>query len=788
METTVPEITRYGSIALFLLAVAFVLAAPFFWQHVELTDVPASESYENSDLYQFVYPAMHYAYGRVRSGQAPQWNARQMCGMPLLADHRIGLFQPLNAVFLLPDTGQAMALHSFICLALMGFGCVLFARSLDLDYGAALVGGIVYAFAGASAAAMSRPHLASALAWMPFLFWASREFARSGRRGWALLAGLAGAAFILSGAYAIVAVTLPLVVLYTILHGFTRRPGEFGLRIALGGILLGGALALCLAAVQWVPTAAWAMTLDSPADALWYLRSGGLLPGSFREAVAQTFSSRPGDLPRLCYVGMLPLILVPAACFQRKNWRETLVFLLAGAGAWALGAVGPQRVVAGLPREAFLYLAVFCVAILAALGADRIFKPRKDYRSVHVWPVAIVVFLALCGVFYVAEGQGRGYVIAFAILLAPFLILRQTWVSVLATCAAALLIFIDLTLASLNAYGHPYQDFPEHARRYSESLETARERALGGRVAIMSRPLDYGLPANLGLLTPIDVAGGCNLFVTREQRAWWSRLIRHGAGGDPVASWDVSPDAVQPSLLNFMTVRAILASPDTGIPADAWNETGLRLREIQTPARGTVYINESALPRVFWVPAWRLADDVDAAMDALASPGFEPARECVVDAAHGPYLEQLQRRGPGQPEAPRGEVVAAVLSTAQPAVAPEPSAPPAGEAPLTPRVTPSPGTLEERSPERLAVHVEVPQAGIVVLSDSFARGWRASLDGVPCEILRVNGIFRGVAVPAGVHDIVFTYRPASLYLGIGIALFGAALLVGSLLAAAWQRS
>ncbi|HQK75913.1 MAG TPA: YfhO family protein, partial [Candidatus Hydrogenedentes bacterium] len=125
---------------------------------------------------------------------------------------------------------------------------------------------------------------------------------------------------------------------------------------------------------------------------------------------------------------------------------------------------------------------------------------------------------------------------------------------------------------------------------------------------------------------------------------------------------------------------------------------------------------------------------------------------------------------------------------AQPAVAPEPSAPPAGEAPLTPRVTPSPGTLEERSPERLAVHVEVPQAGIVVLSDSFARGWRASLDGVPCEILRVNGIFRGVAVPAGVHDIVFTYRPASLYLGIGIALFGAALLVGSLLAAAWQRS
>ncbi len=780
METTIPQSSRYGSVALFLLAVTFVVAAPFYWQQVELTEVPASESYENSDLYQFVYPAMHYAYGRMRSGHLPQWNSRQLCGVPLLADHRLGLFQPLNAVFLLSDTGQAMALHSFICLALMGFGCALFARSLDLNYLAALVGGAVYAFAGASAAAMSRPHLASALAWMPFLFWTGREFAQSGRRIWALLAGLVGALFILSGACAIVVVTLPVLVLYAILHGFTRRPGEFGLRIALSGVVLGGTLAVCLAAIQWVPTAAWAMTLDSPSAALWYLRSGGLLPGSFREAVVQTFSSRPGGLPRLCYVGMVPLILVPAACFQRKNWREVLLFLLVGAGAWMLGIAGPQRVAGGLPRETFLYLVVFCVAVLTALGADRIFKPRKDYRSVQVWPVAIVVFLTLCGVFYVAGSQGRGYVIAFAILLTPFLILRQTWVSILVSCAVALLIFIDLTLANLNAYGHPYQDYPEHARRYSDSFEIARERALGGRVAVLSRPLDYGLPANLGMLAPIDVAGGCNLFVTRDQRSWWSRLIRQGADAEPAMSWDVSPDAAQPSLLNFMAVRAILGSPDTRIPVEVWNTTGLRLREIQTPARGDIVINESALPRAFWVPAWRMADGVDAAMAALTAPGFEPMQECVVDATHGPYLERFQRRGPGQPETPRGEVVAAALRATAAVGRPAPTAAPAGQLPPTPRLMPSIGTLEEPSPERLTIHIEAPQSGIVVLCDSFARGWRASLNGESCEILRVNGVFRGVAVPAGVHDITFTYRPASLYLGTALALFGTALLLGSL--------
>lgn len=174
-------------------------------------------------------------------------------------------------------------------------------------------------------------------------------------------------------------------------------------------------------------------------------------------------------------------------------------------------------------------------------------------------------------------------------------------------------------------------------------------------------------------------------------------------------------------------------------------------------------------------------------MAALTAPGFDPSQECVVDAAYGPDLERFQRRGPGQPETPRGEVVAAALRSTPPAVIPAPAALPAGQLPATPRLMPSIGTLEEQSPERLTVHIEVPQSGIVVLCDSFARGWRASLNGEPCEILRVNGVFRGVAVPAGVHDITFTYRPASLYLGTALTLFGAALLLGSLFTFSRQR-
>jgi uncharacterized membrane protein YfhO len=68
--------------------------------------------------------------------------------------------------------------------------------------------------------------------------------------------------------------------------------------------------------------------------------------------------------------------------------------------------------------------------------------------------------------------------------------------------------------------------------------------------------------------------------------------------------------------------------------------------------------------------------------------------------------------------------------------------------------------------------VNAPQPGVTLLADSFDSGWKARLDGKRCPILRANGIFRGVATPAGKHEIVFTYRPLSFLTGTVLS-FGA---------------
>ena len=81
-------------------------------------------------------------------------------------------------------------------------------------------------------------------------------------------------------------------------------------------------------------------------------------------------------------------------------------------------------------------------------------------------------------------------------------------------------------------------------------------------------------------------------------------------------------------------------------------------------------------------------------------------------------------------------------------------------------------TLLSYEPNLLKYRVESNKGGLVVFSEIYYPGWTATIDGQPAEPGRVNYVLRALKVPAGSHEVVMEFRPATVTTTNSIA-FGA---------------
>lgn len=87
--------------------------------------------------------------------------------------------------------------------------------------------------------------------------------------------------------------------------------------------------------------------------------------------------------------------------------------------------------------------------------------------------------------------------------------------------------------------------------------------------------------------------------------------------------------------------------------------------------------------------------------------------------------------------------------------------------------------LQEYTPNRLKYASNSTAPGVIVFSEIYydgEKGWHAYLDGKPVEHFRTDYVLRGLAVPAGAHEIEFKFEPKSVIEGNKIAYAGSFLL------------
>ncbi|MDZ4858669.1 MAG: YfhO family protein, partial [Candidatus Hydrogenedentes bacterium] len=614
----------------------------------------------------------------------------------------------------------------------------MFARAGGAGYLASTLGGIVYAFSGMSAIGASSPQLGAAITWSPLLLWAVREYSHRFDAAAAVLAGVAGALLILSGAHAFALTAGAVAAAYAVQAVVFTSKSVAGIGQRTRGLLIMVGIAFGVSAVQWLATLAWVVRLESPFDYLWALPLEFPAPATAAELFTQVFASEPGESPRLAYLGIASLALIPAALLHRRRRRDTAFFVLAGLASVVFILFFGWRLPLHFPLPALVFPILLCAALLVSIAADRLFIPRRTFRSPTVWFPVTLVLVACAILFYAFGAEVRRYVMPLAAVVVVFAPARMRGLTALCLGMVGAVLFLDLVHANRTVYTHPRQDAPACYETYAQGLAIAREQALGGRVLASARELDRGLSGNFGMIASMNAVGGAELPLTGAQSAWWDRMAGHSTGPLRASGKDVTPQSPEPGLVEFMAARVLIATAQGALHSGRWQNGGPRLREVSPAGDIRVFVLDDALPRAYWAPRAQVEVGMPATLDALVNPSFDPVQVCVVDA-----------QSPG------------IAGLANPTRSPrDTESAPASEATCS---------VADISPEHVVIRVDAVRDGVTVLADMDAPGWTATLDGNRQSILKVNGLFRGIATPAGPHVIEFRYRPWSVYLGIGIS-------------------
>jgi len=80
-------------------------------------------------------------------------------------------------------------------------------------------------------------------------------------------------------------------------------------------------------------------------------------------------------------------------------------------------------------------------------------------------------------------------------------------------------------------------------------------------------------------------------------------------------------------------------------------------------------------------------------------------------------------------------------------------------------------------PGKIGVSTEAETEQVLFVNESYHNGWQARVDGRPAEVLRGNGDFICCVVPAGRHEVEFTFWPRSFRFGLFLTLLAAVLVL-----------
>lgn len=718
---------RSGAVAVLALSAAY-FAVGVLWRQADTPDRIVAY-----DFYGQFYPWQVHARRALSTG-GWWWNPYQDCGQVFFANIQTALLYPVNLVFLLLPREPALLACVLLNLIIAGVAMYQLCRTLDISGAAALTAALAFqlGWAATQIASWSPTHIGT-FVWIPVALWRVERLVRAPTLRNGIVLAVALAVQILAGFPQMVVLSYQVIALRIAWALLLRQASPLPLLRTASLALL---VPPFLAAVQLLPA------LEVVRDSLWGA------PLSAKE-LGKPIALLVGVAYHLS-IAANPLLIVMAcvAAFiaPRSPQRAAILFYLLLAGVYFLLHLGPGTFLFDLyarlpPAGAFrgparlLWITNIGVAVLVGFAADAMLRlegaasaapggaeaplsKSGPERSRLLLPLVIIA-----SAIAVQSLSARGFSIAdsgLALLLAvvvswgalrPLLPIALPAVVVLNTLLAGQPPVF--TLRSGDVY-----------RQHASLFDALRHRITAqDRMLIVGVHPDLDLMPKSGTVFALPNIQDYDPMVLRAYAELFT-FMRTGRPYRDMEDWywlfgKLLGNDLQRPLLDLTAARYLLV--DQRLPRiPPVLAEDLTLLEDDGSVR--LYENGGALQRARYVARLEVmpADEV---LPRLAGGSIDPRTTAAADRA-----------------------------------------PQSG---FTGAATPATGsvTFIADAPERVALRVEATGPGFLFLADAWAPGWVAQVNGVRQEIVRANHTFRLVEVPAGESEVVFTYRPASVWIG-----------------------
>lgn len=766
--------------------ILLLLTAGFFWRTLS-GDVfqPA----DGGDLVSFLYPTYHFAAAQLHQWTLPLWNPHLYAGAPFISDIQAGFLYPPNLLLFLlwPDFPYpVMQWLSIGHLYWTGLGMYVLLRTWQwrpgqpLSRPAALFGALAFQFSDPLLIHLGNLNLIAVLSWLPWCLAAYQQALTRRSYRWTALAA----------------------VLFTISTYAGHAQSTFYVAIAVALYTVGY----------------WGLALSD-----WRLMRKEQTDSFPHQSLLATVR-----YPLLFYTLAALLtapILLPALELTRLTERNTFTYqdtvAFSLAPAQAIGLLTPSFFGRGPALHWSLWARVETpyagvATLLLALGA-LLLADRDVRRRLLPWVgLAFLGFVTALGIYAIVHGWLTALLPLFGQFRAPARAL-VLWTLGMAVLGA---VGVDLTAVTLNTLiAQPgWRAFQTLLSRgalillgvvlplsYFALLVTQADETTFLRASVATLALTFLLffwlggwailvmhwhgwlsargqgIALVGLLffdlaatgayTDISASDPTSGFVHPEIVAFLRNepeLTRIDSLTDINDLWQPDTAALyglqdvggianplmlddwralwsalggrQSALYDMLNVKYVLVRDGTPLPAGKF--------ELALDASGplALYRNLTVFPRAWLVHEVGTADSTAQALAAIQSPTFDPRHHAI-----------LLTRDPLPPVA-----VATASETVQ---------------------------ITHYGSNQITLHVTASAPGLLILSEVWHPGWRATIQGQAVDVLQVNGALRAVPVPTGITTIHLRFAPFSWRLGlVGFGL-GCALLFALWIGRrGWRRS